>query len=72
VPARTRAGEPLFVAAPEAAAEDDGVVLAPGAAPNGGGFVVVLDAKTMAELGRVELPFEAPYRFHGIWLDGRE
>ncbi|KIY98414.1 Carotenoid cleavage dioxygenase 8 [Monoraphidium neglectum] len=65
-------GEPLFVAAPEAAAEDDGVVLAPGAAPNGGGFVVVLDAKTMAELGRVELPFEAPYRFHGIWLDGRE
>jgi len=45
-------------------------VLAPGVAPDGGGFVVVLDAKDWRELGRARLPFSTPYRFHGIWLEG--
>jgi carotenoid cleavage dioxygenase-like enzyme len=71
-PPRPHAGEPLFVPAPGAAAEDDGVILAPGAAPDGAAFVAVLDAATMAELGRAEMPFSTPYRFHGIWLDGQQ
>lgn len=62
-------GEPLFVAAPGAQSEDDGVVLCPGVSPDGSGMVVVLDAKSWTELGRAELPFGTPYRFHGIWLD---
>ncbi|KAI8476369.1 MAG: carotenoid oxygenase [Monoraphidium minutum] len=65
-------GEPVFVPRPDPTAEDDGVVLAPGVGPGGEGFVAVLDAARMAELGRAELPFGVPYRFHGIWLDGRE
>lgn len=60
------------MAAPGAKAEDDGVVLVPGAAPDGGAFVAVLDAASMRELGRAELPFATPYRFHGIWLEGQE
>lgn len=59
----------MFVAAPGAAAEDDGVVLAPGVDAAGATFVVVLDAKSFTELGRATMPFSTPYRFHGIWLD---
>lgn len=66
--------EPLFVAAPGGGGEkdeDDGVVLAPGASADGKAFVVVLDAKSWTELGRAEMPFSTPSRFHGIWLEGK-
>ena len=59
----------MFVASPGGAAEDDGVVLAPGVDARGAAFVVVLDAGSFAEVGRATMPFATPYRFHGIWLD---
>lgn len=62
-------GEPVFIAAPDSQAEDDGVVVCPGAGPEGNAFVAVLDAKDLKELGRAEMPFATPHRFHGIWLD---
>lgn len=62
------AGEPVFVPRPGAAAEDDGVVVAPGVDGEGRGFVLVMDAGSWTELARVQLPFAVPNRFHGIWL----
>jgi carotenoid cleavage dioxygenase-like enzyme len=70
--AAPRPGEPLFVASPQASAEDDGVVLVPGVGAGGGTFVAVLDAQSWAELGRAEMPFSTPYRFHGIFLGGKQ
>lgn len=59
-------GEPVFVAAPGAAREDDGVLLSvvlDGA--RGTSFLVVLDASTLDELARAELPHHIPFGFHG-------
>jgi carlactone synthase/all-trans-10'-apo-beta-carotenal 13,14-cleaving dioxygenase len=61
-------GEPVFVPRPGAEAEDDGAVLAFVAAPEGGSFVVVLDAREWKEVARVRLPAGVPYRFHGGFL----
>jgi len=65
-------GEPVFVPRGAAeggtGAEDDGVVLAFVAAPEGGSFVVVLDAREWREVARVRLPAGVPYRFHGGWM----
>ena len=59
-------GEPVFVAAPAAAAEDDGVLLsvvldARAAASS----LLVLDARSMRELGRAHAPLAIPFGFHG-------
>jgi beta,beta-carotene 9',10'-dioxygenase len=60
------AGEPVFVPAPHAEAEDDGVVLSvvldPAAERS---FVVALDAASFEELGRAEAPHHIPFGFHG-------
>lgn len=63
-------GEPVFVPAPEAAAEDDGVVLSVVlAAPDGTAaarsFLLVLDAATFTEVARAEAPHAIPFGFHG-------
>ncbi|MEJ2855597.1 MULTISPECIES: carotenoid oxygenase family protein [unclassified Saccharothrix] len=59
-------GEPVFVAAPGAAREDDGVVLSvvlDGATERS--CLLVLDAATFAELARAEVPHAIPFGFHG-------
>jgi hypothetical protein len=44
----------------------------PGTGPDGKTFVAVLDAQSWTELGRAEMPFSTPYRFHGIFLGGQQ
>ncbi|HEY7150777.1 MAG TPA: carotenoid oxygenase family protein [Solirubrobacterales bacterium] len=59
-------GEPVFVAAPEADDEDEGVLLSvvlDGA--RGDTFLLVLDARTLDELARAEVPHHIPFGFHG-------
>ncbi len=59
-------GEPVFVAAPTRAAEDDGVCLSVVLdAHRGTSFLLVLDATTFEELARAEVPHAIPYGFHG-------
>ncbi len=59
-------GEPVFVAAPDADAEDEGVLLSivlDGA--RGNSFLLVLDAGSLDELARAEVPHHIPFGFHG-------
>lgn len=65
------AGEPQFIPKPGAAVEDEGVVLSQCVAADGKAFVLFMDAASWKELGRAELPYSTPYRFHGVWLRGR-
>jgi beta,beta-carotene 9',10'-dioxygenase len=59
-------GEPVFVAGPDASAEDDGVLLSVVLdSRSGGSFVLVLDATTLDELDRAEAPHHIPFGFHG-------
>ncbi|MCS7001840.1 MAG: carotenoid oxygenase family protein [Dehalococcoidia bacterium] len=59
-------GEPVFVAAPDAASEDDGVVLSVVLDANAGcSFLVVLDGQTMDERARAVAPQHIPFGFHG-------
>ncbi|MBJ7354698.1 MAG: carotenoid oxygenase family protein [Thermoleophilaceae bacterium] len=59
-------GEPVFVAAPDAKAEDDGVLLSlalDGEAERS--MLLVLDARDMTELARAEISRAVPPGFHG-------
>jgi len=59
-------GEPVFVAAPDADGEDEGVLLSivlDGA--RGASFLLVLDAGSLEELARAEVPHHIPFGFHG-------
>jgi beta,beta-carotene 9',10'-dioxygenase len=62
-------GEPVFVPAPDGAAEDEGVVLSVvldvGA---GGSFLLVLDASTFTEVARAAVPHVVPFGFHGQFI----
>ncbi|MGC4897170.1 carotenoid oxygenase family protein [Micromonospora sp. DT31] len=59
-------GEPVFVPAPTAAAEDDGVVLSVVLdARRGASTLVVLDGATFTELARADVPHVIPFGFHG-------
>lgn len=62
-------GEPVFVAAPGAQAEDEGVVLSlvldAGAERS---YLLVLDARDLGELARAEAPHAVPFGFHGQFL----
>jgi carotenoid cleavage dioxygenase-like enzyme len=59
-------GEPVFVPAPGASAEDDGVVLSVVLdSTTGTSFMVVLDARTWQELARAVVPHAIPFGFHG-------
>jgi carotenoid cleavage dioxygenase-like enzyme len=59
-------GEPVFVASPNAEAEDDGVVLSVvmDSAKNQS-FLLVLDAATLSERARAWTPYVIPFGFHG-------
>lgn len=61
--------EPVFVPAPDAKDEDDGVVMSVVITPREkkSSFLLVLDAKTFTELGRAEVPVDIPYGTHGLF-----
>ncbi|NDJ63172.1 MAG: carotenoid oxygenase family protein, partial [Chloroflexi bacterium] len=62
----TYPGEPIFVGAPDAAAEDDGVILAVVLdSGSGKSFLLLLDAASFAERARAEVPQHIPFGFHG-------
>ena len=59
-------GEPVFVPAPGAESEDDGVLLSVVLdAAAGRSFLLVLDARELEELARAEAPHHIPFGFHG-------
>ena len=59
-------GEPVFVAAPEAGGEDEGVLLSVVLdGRTGNSFLLVLDAGSLDELARAEVPHHVPFGFHG-------
>lgn len=61
--------EPVFIAAPDATSENDGVVLSVVLdADKSTSFLLVLDAATFTELARAELPQHVPFGFHGAFF----
>lgn len=64
--------EPVFVERPGASSEDDGVLLVMVLADQND-FLSVLDAKTLEEIGRAELPAEArgSFTFHGFFANSK-
>ena len=64
-------GEPLFVARPGGADEDDGVLLAVGSRREGeSSMLVIIDARSMALLGGATVPSAIPLGFHGAFVAG--
>lgn len=63
-------GEPVFVPLPQAGrGEDDGVLLSVVLdGPGSTSYLLVLDAATMAELGRTRVPHHIPFGFHGQYF----
>jgi beta,beta-carotene 9',10'-dioxygenase len=62
-------GEPVFVAAPNAETEDEGVLLSVVFdSGSGNSFMLVLDAADLTELARAEAPHHIPYGFHGQFV----
>lgn len=61
-------GEPVFVAAPGARDEDEGVVLSVVLdGRKNASFLLVLDAASYIELARAEVSQHIPFGFHGIY-----
>jgi beta,beta-carotene 9',10'-dioxygenase len=59
-------GEPVFVRAPDAGSEDDGVALSVVLdTRSGNSFLLVLDTRSWTELARAEVPQHLPFGFHG-------
>lgn len=64
-------GEPVFVRRPESTDEGDGVVLSVVLEPErGGSSLLVLDARTLTEIARAEVPQHVPFGFHGGFVRG--
>jgi beta,beta-carotene 9',10'-dioxygenase len=64
-------GEPVFVAAPDGSNEDDGVLLsAVFDGSSGTSFLLVLDAASLSEVARAEVPHHIPFGFHGQFARG--
>lgn len=62
-------GEPCFIPAPNAASEDDGVLLTVVTQASGSSALVVLYASSMQEVARFECPFGLTTGFHGIFIE---
>ncbi|RWN36958.1 carotenoid oxygenase family protein [Mesorhizobium sp.] len=63
------AGEPVYVARPAGAEEDDGVLLSVVLDVGAGtSFLLVLDAATLAERARASVPHHIPFGFHGNYF----
>jgi beta,beta-carotene 9',10'-dioxygenase len=61
-------GEPVFVAAPDADREDEGVLLSVVLdGRRGNSFLLVLDAGSLEERARAEVPHHIPFGFHGAF-----
>jgi carotenoid cleavage dioxygenase-like enzyme len=59
-------GEPVFVAAPDATGEDEGVLLSVVFdGRRGSSYLLVLDAASLDEVARAEVPHHIPFGFHG-------
>jgi beta,beta-carotene 9',10'-dioxygenase len=66
-------GEPLFVAAPTRAGEDDGVVVTVGSDPaRGVAKLVVLDARELVPLAEATIDVPLPLGFHGAFESSLE
>jgi beta,beta-carotene 9',10'-dioxygenase len=64
-------GEPVFVATPDAHDEDEGVLLSIVLdGRKGNSFLLVLDAGSLDELARAEVPHHIPFGFHGQFARG--
>lgn len=64
-------GEPVFVATPDAEGEEEGVLLSVVFdSRRGNSFLLVLDAATLAERARAEVPHHIPFGFHGQFARG--
>jgi len=64
-------GEPVFVPSPDAAKEDDGVILSVVLEPgNRKSFLLILDAGSFEEIARAIVPHHIPFGFHGQYFDG--
>jgi beta,beta-carotene 9',10'-dioxygenase len=62
-------GEPVFVSGPEAANEDDGVILSVVLdAKKALSFLLILDASNFRELARAEVSHHIPFGFHGNYF----
>ncbi|KAF2167585.1 hypothetical protein M409DRAFT_66083 [Zasmidium cellare ATCC 36951] len=60
--------EPMFIARPNATSEDDGVLLTVVLnSVERRSSLVVIDAKTMNDIGRAEMPLVMNYGFHGAY-----
>lgn len=65
-------GEPVFVPAPQAQAEDHGAILSVVLdAQAEASFLLVLEAETFRETARVRLPHHIPFGFHGNFFGRR-
>lgn len=63
-------GEPIFVGAPDRAAQDDGVILSVVLdSAKGNSFLLVLDARSFSEMGRAEIPHNILFGYHGAYFD---
>lgn len=63
-------GEPVFVERPDPNAEDDGVVLSVVLdAETETSFLLILDAATLEEIGRADVPHHIPFGFHGQYFE---
>jgi carotenoid cleavage dioxygenase-like enzyme len=62
-------GEAVFVASPNAEAEDDGVLLSVVLDTRRSSFLLVLDASTFAEIARATVPHIIPFGFHGQYFN---
>ena len=59
----------MFVATPEAANEDDGVILSVVLdAETARSFLLILDASSFREVARAGLPHHIPFGFHGNYF----
>ncbi|CAG8725258.1 21907_t:CDS:2 [Cetraspora pellucida] len=64
--------EPIFVSAPNAVEEDDGVITSIVLdGTKNSSFLLILDAKSFKEIARAEMELGkvVPYGFHGLWND---
>lgn len=67
----TYPGEPVFIATPDATAEDEGVLLSVVLdAQAGTSFLVILNAADMSEMARASVPHHIPFGFHGQFFKG--
>jgi carotenoid cleavage dioxygenase-like enzyme len=63
-------GEPVFVAAPDAQADDDGVVLSVVLDGKAGvSFLLVQDGHSFEEIARARVPHPIPFGFHGQFFN---